>query len=356
MEHINLISPCNPLGYGTVGFNTLINLSKDYKVAYWPIGNIDYPATEEQRPIIQQALNNQADFDNTAPCLRIWHQFDMGQFVGKGLHVGYPIFELNKFNEREKHHLSQLDEIFVCSTWAQNVIADEIHRKSHVVPLGVDRSIFFSTPTTDSEDVPYVFLNVGKWEIRKGHDIILPAFLNAFNESDNVELWMMNHNPFLNVEQHKEWHNFYTNHKLKDKVKLLPRVQTQTELANIMRMAHCGVFPARAEGWNLEVLEMMSVGRQVITTDYSAHTEFCNNDNCKLIPINGTEDAWDGIWFHGQGGEWAKLDEKAIDTLSSLMLQSYHEGKSYYNHEGVKTANEFSWENSVKAIKKGLIL
>ena len=39
-----------------------------------------------------------------------------------------------------------------------------------------------------------------------------------------------------------------------------------------MAEAHCGVFPARSEGWNLGLVEMLSMGRHVIATDYSAHT------------------------------------------------------------------------------------
>ena len=72
-------------------------------------------------------------------------------------------------------------------------------------------------------------------------------------------------------------------------------------------MADCGLFPARAEGWNLELLEMMACGKQVIATNYSAHTEFCTKENSILIesdenipkniswisshPIAGTEDS-----------------------------------------------------------------
>ena len=52
-----------------------------------------------------------------------------------------------------------------------------------------------------------------------------------------------------------------------------------------MSQVDCGVFPSRAEGRNLELLEMMSAGKHVITTDYSAHTEFCTKDNAGLVPI-----------------------------------------------------------------------
>ena len=76
-----------------------------------------------------------------------------------------------------------------------------------------------------------------------------------------------------------------------------------------MSKADCGIFPSRAEGWNLDMLEMMALNKSIITTNYSAHTEFCNKDNSFLIDISETEPANDGKWFFGQGN-WAKIGEE----------------------------------------------
>ena len=351
MKSLNFTGPINSLGYGTASYNLLIELNKLYEVALWPIGQLDYPVPNHLKSVVQGSLDRQANFKSNAPSLRLWHQFDMAQHVGRGPKIGFPIFELNKFTDREKYHLNSLDEIFVCSTWAKQVIAEEIGREAKIVPLGVDRSIFYDTPADLSG--PIIFLNVGKWEIRKGHDVLIEAFLQAFNEDDNVELWMMNGNPFLRPEQAREWENLYTNHPLKKKVKLLPRVQTQQELADIMRKAHCGVFPARAEGWNLEALEMMSCGRHVIVTDYSAHTDFCDRNNATMVRVFELEDAWDGIWFHGHG-QWAKID---VDVLAKAMVMFTEYGldkqvMGIFHDDSVKTAKALTWANSADIIRQ----
>ena len=78
------------------------------------------------------------------------------------------------------------------------------------------------------------------------------------------------------------------------------------------------MFPSLAEGWNLEALEMMACGKQVIITDFSAHTEFCTKENADLVSISDTEPAFDGKWFFGQGN-WAKIGEKEILDLSAKM-------------------------------------
>lgn len=351
MNNLNFTGPLNPLGYGQVSLNMLVHLSKHYEVALWPLGQIALPPNKAIELIVQKALDNQGKFDKNAPSLKIWHQFEMAQHIGKGLRVGMPIFEMNRFDSREKHHLDSLDRVFVNSKWAKGIVDSEVPGADvRVVPLGVDRSVFYDEKPRDSG--PYVFVNIGKWEIRKGHDVLVEAFNNAFSKDDDVELWMMNHNPFLSPQQEEEWHRVYKTSRLGDKIKILPRVQTSQEVASLMRQAHCGVFPARAEGWNLELLEMMSVGRPVITTNYSAHTEFCNPENSRLIPINGLEEAWDGIWFKGQG-EWAALDKTAVDVLTYLMRGEYGCG-SIFNLAGVETAKRFSWDASAEAAMKGL--
>jgi MFS family permease len=71
-----------------------------------------------------------------------------------------------------------------------------------------------------------------KWEIRKSHDVIIECFSKAFNDTDNVELWMITNNPFLNEEQEKEWLTIVQQSKLRDKIKVFPRLATQENVAS----------------------------------------------------------------------------------------------------------------------------
>jgi hypothetical protein len=218
-----------------------------------------------------------------------------------------------------------------------------------VVPCGVDRQIFHENVGV-ADPKWTTFLNIGKWEYRKGHDVLIEAFCKAFEPKDRVRLWMMNHNPFISEQQADEWETLYKNSKMGHRVSILPRVASHAEVAKLMSQADCGVFPARAEGWNLELLEMMSMGKQVIATGYSAHTEFCNPANCKLIHIDDTEEAYDGVFFDGKsGGRWAELGETQVDTLAQLM-RDVHENKGEGNPFGVETAKVFSWENAATRI------
>jgi len=351
---INLLSPINQLGYGIAGLNILSNLQD---VALWPIGQMQV-TTEEDANIVRKCLAKAQFFDPDASCLRIWHQHDMSQFVGRGKRIGFPFFELDAFSDIEKHHLNSLDKLFVSSQWAKNVAISQLSLSSeniYIVPLGVDNSLFYHDQESIPQNNKTIFFNCGKWEIRKGHDILIEAFNKAFESKDNVELWMMCDNPFLSESQQDAWRSIYSDSKLGDKVKFISRKNTQKEVYNIIKQADCGVFPARAEGWNLELLEMMACGKHVICTNYSAHTEFCNNENSRLIKISSLEPAYDGIWFHGNVGNWAHLDSDTIAQLISHM-RYIHELKQSgglgINEFGIKTASHFSWKNTARMVEK----
>lgn len=349
---INLLTPINQLGYGITGLNITKSLSKLTEVALWCIGQPQV-ANEEDANILRQCIVRGQFTDFDAPCIKIWHQHDMTQFVGKGKRIGFPIFELDKFNHIEQHHLSSLDNILVCSRWAKKVVLDHINideKNVNVIPLGVDLSIFEPSEYPDTKTTR--FYNCGKWEIRKGHDVLVKIFNQAFDIQDDVELILMCDNPFYTEEEQKEWVKLYKQSKLGDKISIIPRQPTQKEVYNIMKQCHCGIFPSRAEGWNLELLEMLACGRPVITTDYSAHTEFCNSDNSYLATINQTELAYDGKWFHGQGN-WANIDHNAIDFMVESMRNVYklhQSGELLLNNNGIETAKNFTWENSARKI------
>ncbi len=350
---INFIAPINNLGYGIAGYNLLKELYQiDNTIALYPISR---PENMDDTHIISISINNQLYFDKHRPCIKLWHQHDLQTKVGNGTYFGFPIFELTKFNSHEIVSLSHCDKIMVCSNWAKEVVMNNVNKFDqsdiHVIPLGVDATVFRPC-TLPNKRSTTVFLNCGKWEIRKGHDIIVECFNRAFTYHDDVELWMLCDNPFIG-EQNNEWKSLYKNSQLGEKIRIIPRQQTQKDVYNIMRLSDCGIFPSRAEGWNLELLEMMSCGKHVITTNYSAHTEFCNNQNTMLIDIDNLETAFDGVFFDGKCGFWAELsDNQKEQTISHMRLvhKKKQNGELNINLDGIQTAEKFSWQNSAKGI------
>ena len=353
---VNLVAPINQLGYGVVGCNVLKSLQEaGHETSYFPIGQ---PSWDSDLSFVKSAIEKAKLFDSSAPSVRIWHQNELSMFPGGGARIGWPIFELNKFTDLELHHLNSVDRLFVCSEWAKQVCIDNgITVPVSVVPLGVDTSVFKRDENMVNHRAYWtrdktVFINVGKWEVRKGHNELLEAFNKAFTPEDDVELWMINHNPFIGREN-EAWKTKYLASNMGGSVRILPRVNSQMELAAVFNSVDFGVFPAHAEGWNLEPLELMACGVPSIVTNYSGHTEYLNATNSFLVEPDGMESAQDGKWFHGQG-EWCTFDvDKLVDAMKAA--HEYKQSGSKSLEEGMKaTVEKFTWANTIKTIEEAL--
>jgi glycosyltransferase involved in cell wall biosynthesis len=354
--NLNIRGSWNSLGYGICTKNIIKALCKlDHFVAYFPIGQ-PQPETREEVILLNQVLRNQDRFDFCAPSINLWHQHSQAESIGNGKRCGFVIFELDAFTDREKHHSKSLNKIFVPSKWGKQIISNNDIKDipCYVVPLGVDVEIFY--PQKSASHNPTVFFNCGKLEVRKSIVEICDIFNKAFTVDDNVELWMAVSNPFLKEDEYQKWIAYYKNSPLGKKIRFVPHFNTQQELANIMQVIDCGLQISKAEGWDLEALEMMACGKQLITTNYSAHTEFCTKDNSLLVDIHDLEEAYDGIWFHGEG-RWAHIGdrekEQCIEHMRAIHKKK-QSGEDLFNKAGIETAKRFSWQNTAQKFVEAL--
>lgn len=342
-----LQTPIGHLGYGRSGFEIakqLINQLPPDCLTIYPIGNPEMDLYEK----ISSSDWRLKDKPAYGETIKIWHQHSLHEFVGNGEKIGFPIFELNKFTDVEKRSMRHCDRLFVCSEWAKNVVEEEVPKiKVSIVPLGVDRETFNELNNVNRPST--IFFNCGKWEVRKGHDLLLDAFNEAFDKNDNVELWMMCDNPFIGEDGNNDWKNRYSKSKMGSKIRFIPYQKTHRDVYNIIRQIDCGVFPARAEGWNLELLECQSCGKTVIATNYAGHSQFINESNAMLLDVDKIVPAEDGIWFFKQG-EWAEPNKDQLVSNMKKVHAKKQNGSLSLNLEGVETAKKFSWVNTVETI------
>ena len=136
----------------------------------------------------------------------------------------------------------------------------------------------------------------------------------------------------------------------------MPRVATQLDVAALLADCDCGVFPSRAEGWNLGLLECMSVGLNVIATNYSAHTEFVKPANCRLVHIDETEPPAHRRMCLGHGN-WAKLGPSQMEQMVHHLREVHRlkqEGACARNNAGIATAKEFTWRRTAEAVLRAV--
>jgi len=340
----------NRTGYGIASLNILKALYEiDNNISFFPIGG---PGVDNKNDydFVNLIYRNSLTANFEEPCLKIWHQFDLASRIGKGKYYAYPFFELDTFNDLEKRHMSVPDHIFTSSKWAMEILSSNgINAPISVIPLGVDTKVFdYKKINQNKDEQKYIFANIGKWEVRKGHDFLSSVFSETFPDEQNVELWILaseNTNSYSSKEDLIAWKKLYSKDS---RIKLFSGFNGHEEIADFISKIDCGVFPSRAEGWNLELLECMAMNKPVICTDYSAHTEFCNKDNSYLIDIENLEKAYDGKAFNGQGS-WAEIGNKQINQLKEYMRHCY-ENNIRNNQNGLITAQKLSWNNSANIV------
>jgi len=249
-------------------------MEQGVNISFFPIGQIGtFPEAFAESVCV--AIENAKDYEPTASCVRICHQNQMDEWVGTGKRYALAFFELDQFQGEEIASMNNADEFLAPSHWAKSILEKTPilkDKKTSVVPMGVDMSIFNDGYIPSRLDSFTNFINIGKIEIRKGHDFLLEAFNKAFEPSDKVKLSMVCYNPFIG-DGNIAWERSFKQSKMGRSIKFHPRLTGQGDLTRLMRQADCGVFPARAEGWNLDLLECMATGLPVIATNYSGQTE-----------------------------------------------------------------------------------
>lgn len=345
---LQVFSPIGYTGYGYASLNIIKSLIQiDSEIALYPIGQ-PHIENANDASVIKQCIENAITLPYNAPCLKIWHQFDLLSRYGSGKYLAFPFFEVDKLPKKDVYNLNFPDDIVVSSDWAKNILIDnQVIRPIHIVPLGVDTGVF-QPPPDNKKNNKYIFCTIGKWEKRKAHDTIISCFNKAFERTDDVELWLVTHNGFLNAEQEGAWLNLVNSSKLRDKIRVFPRLPTHEKVAELIAHTDCGIYISRGEGWNMELLETMAMNKPVIVSNYSAHQEYCNNDNSFLVNISEKEPAIDNQWFFGDAN-WAKIGNEQIDQVVDYMRYVYQH-QICTNPEGLNTAKKYSWTNTANLL------
>ncbi len=190
---------------------------------------------------------------------------------------GFPQEWMTHFNEH-------LQGITCLSRHVQKIMVDN----GATVPLmtsgcGVDHCDRFSAdPGFRIEAREFRFLHVSSCFPRKGADVLLKAYGQAFAASDAVTLVIKT---FPNP--HNEIRKWLAEARRAapdyPDVLLIEEDLTDAQLKALYRQCHALVAPSRAEGFGLPLAEAMLSGLPVITTGWGGQLDFCTPDTAWLI-------------------------------------------------------------------------
>lgn len=126
------------------------------------------------------------------------------------------------------------------------------------------------------------FLHISSAFPRKGVDILLKGFYEAFDQSSDVCLVIKTFpNPHNNVD--KIIKKLNAEYASPPEIEWINRDMTAKELNSLYKMADCYVQTARGEGFGLPVAEAMLARVPVIVSANSGMTDFCNQQTALLV-------------------------------------------------------------------------
>lgn len=189
----------------------------------------------------------------------------------------------------------------------------------HIIPGGVDSQLFSPVgPRAHIADArACVFLSIFEWRPRKGWDVLLRAWADAFAPDEDVTLVLRCSVPGRPASaETTEWLSRQIDAYLREvlgrdrstvaPIILLPDVITPRELPAVYRAATAYISPTRGEGWGRPFMEAMATGLPVIATRWSAPLSYMTDDTSFLVDVERLVPADDPEMPLYAGTQWAE--------------------------------------------------
>ena len=126
------------------------------------------------------------------------------------------------------------------------------------------------------------FLHVSSCFPRKGVDVLLEAWGEAFTDADPVRLLIKTF-PNIHNDIEDQIRRLKARHPRCAEIVVVNADVDKAELASLYAQADAMVLPTRGEGYNLPAIEAMVAGLPLIVTGFGGHRDFCGPDEARLL-------------------------------------------------------------------------
>ncbi len=188
--------------------------------------------------------------------------------------VGKVVFEIPHVGPMLSQNAAQFDLILTVSRWTTDYL-QSVGIKAVCNPEGVDPARYFPAPKLGVFGERFVIFSGGKFELRKGQDIVAAAF----------EIFVKKHpDAFLIATWHNLWRDevdlaaWIRSHGISEEYFWVP--PPNSSCAPLMRESDVALFPNRCEGGhNFVALECMASGIPTILSANTGHLEIIHPEH-----------------------------------------------------------------------------
>ena len=351
--HVNFFCHFNQTGVGRHCENAFFSMSRNR-----PAGlAVEYVNNSREDSVRRAIARARADTDIT---LFFWRYPPAMVRQVAGRRVLWWFFESDHLPRKWLEEIEPYDEIWAPSTWAREVLLGHgvAPGRIRVIESGVNTRIFRPAREPQAE---FVFLLVGKYEGRKSIDETVAAFVAEFPAAQYpaVQLWLKADFPLfperVQALARKLAHD--------PRIRIISGNFSDEQMALIYNRADAFVFPSKAEGFGLPLLEAIACGVPAITTHVSAQTVFLDHMPGLYAPVETTVGPIvdpDYQYFYAQDyagegfGNWALPSVESIRRAMRDVHENPEAWRARAGQAAAVMAREFSWDAIARKALAGL--
>lgn len=370
-------SVSNRFGWGIYGLNLVLELLKKKSPAPVCFGDIvtdtmDQALIEKLTPAIQFKQQNLQNFHKMGQVAKlgdamVLHALGNGmewsmtsQGVEGELNAGVIFFEYAEISPEGRARLSKLNGVVAGSTWNADVLKSWDVKNVETVFQGVDIDLFRPMARTDQFEGKFAIFSGGKFDFRKGQDIVLAAF-KRFSEihKDAVlvtawqNLWPLTGLPMrysphssslpdIRPDGSMNMEKWAAENGVSPEQFVDLGMRPNSDMPDILKDMDLAVFPNRCEGGtNLVAMEAMACGVPCVLSENTGHLDLTDIERSFVLNRQAAVAA-----EHLATDGWGESD---VDELVACMEAAYQHRDNAKNRgqAGADFMRNWSWPNQI---------
>lgn len=253
--------------------------------------------------------------------------------------VGYTPWESSQLPDGWPEKMRQMQEIWTTSKYCVDIYEEyKVNDIIRLVPHGIDPEIW-KIENRYLQD-KFVFLHVGGPTERKGGQRVVDAFLDLFDNNEDVVLVLKSNEP----TECRYWENGVTFKSAAAHPRILNisyKVTTE-DMAKIYSNAHCLVYPTNGEGFGLIPFQGIATGLPTIVTNATACADFAEMS----VPLDSYPAPGIGVHL----GDWVEPDLTDLRDKMQYVFDNYEKVKEKTIHSANIIHNTQTWDHIGKMI------
>lgn len=224
--------------------------------------------------------------------LRIMYSLPTRFKPGNGVNIGYSMWETDEYPREWSKIINECCKYFFAGCNSLVNSAKKANISMPIIPINatIDTNLWCPEgPKTRINDIPddcVKFMFIGNFIPRKNLEDLLLGFNAAFEGIKDVCLiiktWSGDNT--ANGKKHigdavRHLNNKATGLMGRPKIHLISDILDEDQIINLMRYSDVYVSVSKGEGFDLPMMQSMSLGKLILTTRFLAHGDYLNDSN-----------------------------------------------------------------------------